>query len=219
MAERTEQKRILILCVDRDGDLGAKAEIKTPVVGREANIDAAVALALKDPEEPDANAIFEAVKTYDRLKEDNTDEVLEIATISGHELGGVGADRKIVAELGELLRSFSASEVILVVDGYSDEAVLSLIQSRGPVSSLSRIGVKHSESIEETAALFSRYLKILVEDIRYSRIVLGVPGVLILIAAILSTFNLLSIFWIFFILILSIVMVVKGFGEIGRAHV
>jgi putative membrane protein len=213
MAERTEQKRILILCVDRDGDLGAKAEIKTPVVGRDANIDAAVALALRDPEEPDANAIFAAVKTYDRLKEENKpDEVLEIATISGHELGGVGADRKIVAEVSELLSSFSASEVILVVDGYSDEAVLPLIQSRVPVSSVSRIVVKHSESIEETAALFSRYLKILVEDTKYSRIVLGVPGVLILIAAILSTFNLLSIFWVVFILILSIFMVVKGFG-------
>ena len=213
MAERTEQKRILILCVDRDGDLGAKAEIKTPVVGRDANIDAAVALALRDPEEPDANAIFAAVKTYDRLKEENKpDEVLEIATISGHELGGVGADRKIVAEVSELLNSFSASEVILVVDGYSDEAVLPLIQSRVPVSSVSRIVVKHSESIEETAALFSRYLKILVEDTKYSRIVLGVPGVLILIAAILSTFNLLSIFWVVFILILSIFMVVKGFG-------
>jgi putative membrane protein len=213
MAERTEQKRILILCVDRDGDLGAKAEIKTPVVGRDANIDAAVALALRDPEEPDANAIFAAVKTYDRLKEENKpDEVLEIATISGHELGGVGADRKIVAEVSELLSSFSASEVILVVDGYSDEAVLPLIQSRVPVSSVNRIVVKHSESIEETAALFSRYLKILVEDTKYSRIVLGVPGVLILIAAILSTFNLLSIFWVVFILILSIFMVVKGFG-------
>jgi putative membrane protein len=213
MAEGTEQKRILILCVDRDGDLGAKAEIKTPVVGRDANINAAVALALRDPEEPDANAIFAAVKTYDRLKEENKpDEVLEIATISGHELGGVGADRKIVAEVSELLSSFSASEVILVVDGYSDEAVLPLIQSRVPVSSVSRIVVKHSESIEETAALFSRYLKILVEDTKYSRIVLGVPGVLILIAAILSTFNLLSIFWVVFILILSIFMVVKGFG-------
>jgi putative membrane protein len=211
--EKERQKRILILCVDRDGDLGAKAEVKTPVVGRKENLDAAVTLALKDPEEPDANAMFEAVRTYDRLKgESKPEEVFEIATISGSESGGVRADRKVVSELNELLASFPASEVILVVDGYSDEAVLPLIQSRIPVSSVSRIVVKHSESIEESAALFSRYLKMLVENPRYSRFILGVPGVLVLIVGILSIFNLLSIFWIVFIFVLSITMVVKGFG-------
>lgn len=68
-ARENEQKRILVLCVDRDGDLGAKAGVKTPVVGREANLNAAVALALKDPEEPDANAMFEVVRIFDRLKD------------------------------------------------------------------------------------------------------------------------------------------------------
>ena len=114
-AEGKEQKRILILCVDRDGDLGAKAEVKTPIIGRGENLNAAVSLALRDPEEPDANAMFEAIRIYDRLQsEGEPEEVFEIATISGSELGGVGADRKIVAELGELLTSFSASEVIPV---------------------------------------------------------------------------------------------------------
>jgi putative membrane protein len=211
--EGIEQKRIVVLCVDRDGDIGAKAEVKTPVVGRKENLDAAVKLALSDPEEPDANAMFEAVRIYDRLKEENDPkETFEIATISGSELGGVGADRKIVAELGELLSSFPASEVILVVDGYSDEAVLPLVQSRVPVSSVSRIVVKHSESIEETAALFSRYLRMIVDNPRYSRFILGVPGILVLIAGILWIFNVLSIFWMVFTFVLSIVLVIKGFG-------
>ncbi|MGB9756847.1 MAG: DUF373 family protein, partial [Candidatus Bathyarchaeales archaeon] len=72
-AEKKE-KRILILCVDRDGDLGTKAGVKTPVVGREQNLNAAVALALKDPEESDANAMFEAVRVYDRLKSEGKPE-------------------------------------------------------------------------------------------------------------------------------------------------
>jgi putative membrane protein len=38
------QKRLLILCVDRDGDLAAKAGVKTPLIGRTANLDAAVRL-------------------------------------------------------------------------------------------------------------------------------------------------------------------------------
>lgn len=211
--EQAEQKRIIVLCVDRDGDIGTKTKVKTPVIGRKQNLDAAVTLALSDPEEPDANAMFEAVKIYDRLEEENNPkETFEIATISGSETGGVGADRKVVAELSELLKFYPADEVVLVVDGYSDEAVLPLVQSRVPVSSVSRIVVKHSESIEETAALFSRYLRTIMENPRYSRFILGVPGILVLIAGILWMFNVLSIFWIVFVFVLSAVMVIKGFG-------
>ena len=212
-AQGKEQKRILILCVDRDGDLTTKAEIKTPIVGRKENLDAAVTLALHDPEESDANAMFEAVRTYDRLaSEARPEEVFEIATLSGSEHGGVKADRKVVAELGELLGSFPASEVILVTDGYSDEAVLPLVESRVPVSSVRRLVVKHSESIEETAAVFSRYLKMLLEDPRYSRYVLGLPGLLILILGVLSLLNLVSVFWIIFVFVLGAFLLGKGFG-------
>ena len=212
-AEDKEQKRILILCVDRDDDLGTKTEIKTPVTGREGSLNAAVALALRDPEEPDANAMFEAVRVYDRLQDESKPhEVFEIATICGSELGGVGADRKIVAELSDLLTSFPAGEVILVTDGYSDEAVLPLIESRVPVSSVRRIVIKHSKSIEETAALLTRYIKMIMENPRYSRIALGIPGLLLFILGIFSIFNLLYQYWIAFILVLSVFMLVKGFG-------
>lgn len=212
-AEVKDPKRILILCVDRDDDLGIKTETKTPVLGKDENLDAAVSLALRDPEEPDANAMFEAVSLHDRMqKEMKTDEKLEIATISGSELGGVEADRKVVSELNELLGSFPASEVILVTDGYSDEAVLPLVESRVPVSSVRRIVVKHSESIEETAALFTRYMKMIVENPRYSRIALGIPGVLLLILGVFSVFNLLYQYWIAFVLVLSAILLVKGFG-------
>jgi putative membrane protein len=213
VAPENEQKRVLVLCVDRDGDLGAKAEIETPVIGREGNLNAAVSLALKDPEEPDANAIFEAIRIYDRLKaEDRPEEIVEIATLSGTELGGVSADRKIVSELNDLLHSFEATEVILVSDGYTDEAVLPVIQSRVPVSSVRRIVIKHSESIEETAALFSRYLRTLVDNPRYSRIALGVPGVLILLLGILSYVGYVQYYVLVLGLVVSAILVIKGFG-------
>jgi putative membrane protein len=211
--EEKRQKRTLILCVDRDGDLGTKAGIKTPLVGRKENLQAAVELALKDPEEPDANAMFEAISLYDRLKKESTeDEVFEVATISGTELGGIGADRKLVTELNELLNSFSANEVILVTDGYSDEAVIPLVESRVPVSHVRRIVVKHSESIEETAALFKRYLKMIMEDPRYSRIALGLPGLLLLILGVLSIFNMVHYYLLALPLVLGVFMLYKGFG-------
>ena len=208
------QKRILILCVDRDGDLEAKAGIKPPLMGRTVNIDAAVSLALHDPEEPDANAMFEAIRVNDRLqKEKQPDETFEVATISGTELGGVSADRKLVAELNTVLTSFNATEVILVSDGYSDAAILPLVQSRVPVSSVRRIVIKHSEKIEETAALFGKYIRLLFNDPRYSRIAVGLPGLLILILGILYVFpGYLNYYFIVIVFILGVFLFGKGFG-------
>src|SRR4030043_248333 len=215
--KKTEQQiknRMLILCVDRDGDLEAKAGIKTPLLGRNSNWEAAVSLALRDPEEPDANAMFEAIRLHDRLQtEKQPEETFEVATISGLERGGVGADRKLVAELSKVLGSFAANEVILVSDGYSDEAVLPLVESRVPVSSVRRIVIKHSESIEETAALFSKYARLLMDNPRYSRIVLGLPGLLFFLLGILLMFpNYVNYYFIVIVLVLGGFMLIKGFG-------
>jgi len=208
-----KEERLLILCVDRDGDIGAKTEEKTPILGREENLDAAVTLALRDPEEPDANAMFEAVRVYDQLvKQGQPNESFQIATISGSQLLGVEADRKLVRELNGVLESFPAHSVILVTDGYSDEAVLPLVESRVPVTSIRRIIIRHSESIEETAALFSKYLRMLTENPRYSRIALGVPGLLLIILAIMYLGGWLYFTWIAFLIVLGAILLVKGFG-------
>jgi len=209
---KKEPERILILCVDRDDDIGTKAEIKTPVLGRKENINAATSLALKDPEEPDANAMFEAVRIYDHLREGSKgQEEYEVATIAGSDLGGVGADRQLVAELTEVLSVFPATDVILVTDGYTDEAVLPLVESRVPVTSVRRVIVKHSKSIEETAVLFTRYLKTLTENPRYSRILLGLPGILLIVLGVLAVFNWLSYAGIAFLIVFGAFLFVRGF--------
>ena len=212
----------LVLCVDRDDDLGVKAGVKTPVLGREENINAAVNLALKDPEEPDANAIFEAVRIFDRLKGGTPEKELrgecQIATIAGSELGDVGADKELVSELTEVLKSFPASEVILVSDGFADETILPLVQSRVPVTSVRRITVRHSESIEETVWIFSRYVKMLFENPRYARMVLGLPGLLLIVLGILSMLNWTGYSWIAFLIVLGSYLVVKGFMLDKAAH-
>ncbi len=71
----------------------------------------------------------------------------------------------------------------------SDEAVLPLVESRVPVSSVRRIVIKHSESIEETAAVFTKYIRLLVDNPRYARMALGLPGILVLIFGILWGIN------------------------------
>jgi putative membrane protein len=207
-------ERTLILCVDRDDDLGVKAGVKTPIIGREENISAAVSLALKDPEEPDSNAIFEAVRIFDRLNESTPEKPkgeCQIATIAGSELGDVGADKTLVAEMMDVLKAFPATEVILVSDGFADEAILPLVQSRVPVSSVRRITVKHSESIEETVWIFSRYLKMLFENPKYAGTVVGLPGVLLVVLGVMYALGVINYFWMFFLIFLGGAFVIKGF--------
>ncbi|UCE96935.1 MAG: DUF373 family protein [Candidatus Bathyarchaeota archaeon] len=213
MVEERKKEMLLVLCVDRDGDIVSKTVEKTPIVGRKKNLDAAVSLALKDPEEPDANAMFEAVRVFDQLeKQKQPHENFQISTISGSQLLGIEADRKLVRELNEVLKIFPANSVVLVTDGYSDEAVLPLVESRVPVTSVRRIIVKHSESIEETAALLGKYLKLLTENPRYSRIALGVPGLLLVILAIMLLGDLLRFTLFAFLLVVGAILFVKGFG-------
>ena len=219
MPTADKAERILVLCVDRDDDLGMKAGISTPILGRKENVNAAASLALRDPEEADANAMFEAVRIYDNLKKSaKGQEEHEVATIAGSDLEGVEADRQLVAELTEVLNTFSATDVILVTDGYTDEMVLPLIESRVPVTSVRRVVIQHSKSIEETAALFSRYMKILVENPRYSRILLGMPGILLIVLGVLWYFDYLAYAGIALAIVVGGFLVIRGFRLDKTAH-
>ena len=163
--------------------------------------------------------MFEALRIYDNLQKDRTtSDIYEIATIAGSELGGVSADRKLVSELADVLKRFQADGLILVTDGFSDEDIMPLIQSRVPVTSVRRVVVKHSEAIEETAAVFSRYWKMIMEDPRYSKIVLGLPGVLLIAVGVivyLGTFIRFDIYtWtaIVGLIIIGGYLIEKGYG-------
>jgi putative membrane protein len=214
-----ELERLLILCVDRDNDIGRKTNTKTPIIGKENNVEAATKLILADPEEADANTMFEAIRLYDNLgKSDSSNELRQIVTITGSELGGVAADRKLVTELVGVLKDFQANSLILVTDGFSDEDIIPLVQSRIPVTSVRRVVVKHSEALEETAAVFSRYLKMLVDDPRYSKIALGLPGVLLIALGVLYflkafiSYDITTWTWIIGLIIVGSYLFGKGYG-------
>jgi putative membrane protein len=205
-----EKGKILILCVDRDNDIGLKAKIKTPIIGRDINFEAASKLVLHDPEESDANAMFAAVKVYDELSKENLDDEYEVATIAGFELGGIKADRLIRDQLTDVLEKFHANNVILVTDGFGDAELIPIIQSRIPILSIKRVVVKHSEAIEENWALFSRYLRKLIEDPYYSRWFLGVPGVLLIALAVLWFLN-TEYMNIFLFVFFGSLFIIRGF--------
>ncbi|MFZ2071920.1 MAG: DUF373 family protein [Halobacteriota archaeon] len=177
--------RTLVLCVDRDNDIGEKAGLKTPIVGRDASISAATKLALADPEDSDVNAIFEAVRIYDKLSASEEGGVVEIALVTGDKDVGVESDRKIGKELDMVLTSSRADSAIIVTDGAEDERIIPLIQSRIKIDSVSRVVVKQSEPLESTFYV----IKKLFEDPKFSRTFLPPLGLVLFLLAISFLFD------------------------------
>ena len=179
--------KLLVICVDRDNDVGEKAGITTPVIGRDKCIEAAQRLALEDPEDADSNSIFSAIKTYEDLISKNYQ--VEVVTIAGVKNRGIQADEKILREAKQVFEMFSAEGAVIVSDGEDDEAVIPVIQNVLPVVSVQRVVMKVNRSVEYSYAVFGRYLKMIAYDSRYSKFFLGVPGILLLIGGIATVFN------------------------------
>jgi len=204
--------KILVLVVDRDNDLGGKAGLPTPVIGRAKNLEAAASMALADPEEADANAMFAAISVLDDLSGKHGKENVEVATVAGLPDESIEGDRKIGDELRQVLESFPAEGCVVVSDGYGDQEILPIVSSRIPIMSVRRVVVRHSESVEETWALLSRYVRKAVFDPRYSRIILGIPSVLFILVGALVLSGLGHIALPVLVIALGAIMFVRGFG-------
>ncbi|HEU03919.1 MAG TPA: DUF373 family protein [Nitrosopumilus sp.] len=178
----SEVSRLLVICVDRDNDVGEKTGIQTPVVGRNACIEAAQRLALEDPEDADSNSIFAAIKTFEDLISKGYEA--QVVTVTGVKNRGVKADEKIASEIRSVLQKFSANGAVIVSDGEDDESVIPVIQNVLPVISVQRVVMKVSRSVEYSYAVFGKYLKMIAYDSKYSKFFLGVPGILLLIGGI-----------------------------------
>jgi putative membrane protein len=138
---------LLVLCVDLDDDLGRKTGIDTPVVGRDAVRDAAVALATADPEDSDVNVLFEGV----HLAENITDETVEVAAVTGVDGRDIEANRKVGEELDRVLAQLSTGEdvrAVVVTDGAQDESVIPVIRSRVQIDSVRRVVVRQAQDLE-----------------------------------------------------------------------
>jgi putative membrane protein len=170
--------RTLVLSIDRDDDIGFKADVESPVVGRKACLDAAIKLALADPEDSDVNAIFQAISTYDRLRSEGEDP--EVAVIGGNHFRFIEGDRKIAKLVEEVVKGCGARQCILVTDGGEDEYVLPIIQGKVQISSIQRVVVSQMPNLEGTVYI----LKKLLSDPKVSKLVLVLPGLTLLLYAV-----------------------------------
>lgn len=169
--------KVLIVCADRDNDLGRKADVKGPIIGREKNLEAAAKLAVADPGESDANAMFAAVKAYDEVKRKYPK--VEVVTLTGHGKFGLEADRRINDQLDAVLKKFPADGFILVTDGAEDDQILPILQSRGKLISKQMVIIKQAKEIESTYYTIKEALK----DPTLALIVFGIPGIIMLLIA------------------------------------
>jgi putative membrane protein len=184
--------KTLVLNVDRDDDFGRKAQIKSPIIGINDNIDAAIKLGQVDPEDSDINAIFSAISIYKSLISEKKDA--DIATICGHMNVGIKSDEIITQQLDEVIAKTKVDNVILITDGAEDEYVLPIIQSRIKILSINRIVVKQSKELEDT---YYRLIKLLDDEKIQKQFVLPIALVLIV--------------WAFFVLV---GMAASGLGAI-----
>ena len=207
MAEKKTKKseKILILCIDRDGDLETKAGIKGPIIGRNTILQAATKLGIEDPTESDTNVLFAGIKFYDELKKDN--QKAEVAALIGDERVGVKSDLIISKQLDKILKSEDIDGVILVSDGAEDEHILPLVESRIKVISVQRVIVKQSEPLESTYYILLDFLKEVSTDRKIARLVLGVPGIALILYMLLGINA-----WRVIGGVVGILLVIKGFN-------
>lgn len=194
---------ILVLCVDRDNDLFEKAKIHGPVIGKEENIKAATKLALVDPEDPDTNAIFSAVKAYDELKKDEKNVV--IATLTGNKKLGHYADREIAKQLDKIIEETHAEICMFISDGAADEEMIPIIKSRLKINSVKVVVIKQAKELEKTYFVILEKLR----DPYYAKIILGIPALLIFLLAAASQFG---YGWQPIGIIIGLYLLIKGFG-------
>ncbi|MCA9812361.1 MAG: DUF373 family protein [Nitrosarchaeum sp.] len=206
--------RLLVICVDRDNDIGEKTGISTPVIGRNGCIEAAQRLALEDPEDADSNSIFAAIKTYEDLISKGYQ--VEVVTIAGVKDRGVQADEKILQETKKVLETFAANGAVIVSDGEDDESVIPVIQNILPVVSVQRVVMKVSRSVEYSYAVFGKYLKMIAYDSKYSKFFLGVPGILLLIGGVATVFGYTAEIFAVLVSILGGAFLIRAF-DIDRA--
>ena len=193
-----KKEKILILCIDRDADIYEKLGILGPIIGEREVFEVAKKFALKDPRDSDLNAMFEALRIYNEMK--NKYDV-EIAILIGDKDRSINADRNISTQLEYVLSKFKADGVIFISDGVGDEFSIPIVQSRVKILSIQRVIVKQQESLEKYYYLIRTFLG------KYSLILTLSIGIFLLVYGILG-----QIAWRILATVLGFLLILRAFN-------
>ena len=194
------QDSTLILCIDRDNDVGEKTKIRGPIIGEENNFKAANALIMADPSDADANTIFAAVKLGKDMK--NKD----IVTITGDKKVGIKSDQEISRQLNIAVEKTGAKKAILVTDGAEDEFVIPIIQAKLDIVSVHRVIIHQSERLEGAYYVVKNFINNVVDDSRLAKVFIGLPAIAFILIAVFGAEG-----WRLILGALGVYLIIKGF--------
>ncbi|MCR4369125.1 MAG: DUF373 family protein [archaeon] len=200
-----ESRNILVVNVDRDNDLGKKAGVDGPIIGKQDCMKAAAKLALADPTDSDSNSIFGAVAKFDEIKKNYN---AQVAILTGQGKTGFESDHKIIEQLDKVLDKFPATGFVLVTDGAEDDQVIPILQGRAPIISKETIIVKQASEVESTYYTIKQALN----DPDFARTFILVPGIIVLLWGILAFADAEKLFFQSMLLIVGAYLVLKGTG-------
>ncbi|MEM2918720.1 MAG: DUF373 family protein [Candidatus Altiarchaeota archaeon] len=195
----------IVLCVDRDDDIGRKIKVKGPIIGIEENLKVATELALADPEDTDVNALFGAIKI---AKEINA----EVVTITGDINVGPTSDIKLSEQLDKIIEKFKPESVILVTDGAEDDEILPILQSRVKIDSKRTVIVRQSKELEKAYFTITHFIDEISEEPKLARLIFGIPGLVLILIAIGGFFGLINLALLTLLFFIGLYLVIKGSG-------
>jgi len=198
-------KKTIVLCIDRDNDIGIKTGRKGPIIGVEDNLKVAKELALEDPEDTDVNALFGAIKTAKELR-------TEIATITGDRRVGITSDTKLSEQLDIVIEKLKPEAVVIVTDGEQDEEIIPVVQSRIKINSVQRIIVRQSKELEKAYFTILHFIQEVSNDPTLARLVFGIPGIVLILLAIGGLFGAVALMINVILAITGLYLVIKGLG-------
>lgn len=209
------ERRPLIIVVDIDDDIGSTLG-RSLIVGYDNVLDAATRFAIARPEDPDSNAMFVGLSIYRELS--SSGKRPEIAVVGGHPTNSLLAQSLVKSRVQEVVSKNSGSyELYVVGDGIDEILMAQVLRDVAPIAGVRQVVVEQSLGIEGSYVLLARYIRKALNDPRYSKYFLGVPGVLLLVFGLLTVFGYLLLSLKVIAALLGVFMIIKGFGLEERA--
>ena len=146
----------LVVCLDRNDDVGRQTGLRSPIVGWEAVRALVTDIGLADPEDSGVNSLLETLRVAQNLRDD--DEEAIVAVVSGDRESMVSADRAVARQLDELIAEHDPDSAIVVIDSAEDERLVPIVESRVRVDSVDRVVVRQARDIESTYYLLKQFL-------------------------------------------------------------
>ncbi len=146
----------LVVCLDRNDDVGRKTGLRTPIVGWEAVRALVTDVGLADPEDSGVNSLLETLRVAQSLRDDDDDPV--VAVVSGDRDSMVSADRAVARQLDDLIAEYDPDSAVVVIDSAEDERLVPIVESRVRVDSVDRVVVRQARDIESTYYLLKQFL-------------------------------------------------------------